>query len=80
MPHYCAYSFEDLFVAACGRTWSRGEAQKFAAMSQGERNQAVGKLAKKAGWQTQDVPSWEGDTFTAFWPKEKPAKKAGGVC
>ncbi len=71
LMHYCAYSFEDLFVAAHGRKWSRGEAKKFAALIQTERNQKVRELAMLANWQTEDAPSLEGPIFTAFWPKEK---------
>lgn len=76
MPHYCAYSFADLFQAAQGRPFSKKEEQTFAALNQTDRNQQVRQLAEKAGWQYKNITSYEGDVFTAFWPRQRAKKKA----
>ena len=69
MPHYCQYSFKELFVVAFGREWTEQENQELSAMTQETRNIRVRELAEKANWRVQDVVGRDGITYTAFWPK-----------
>lgn len=75
MPHYCQYSFKDLFIAAKGREWTKKENADFSALDQETRNVRVRELAKQANWRVQDILDRDGLTYTAFWPRAG-AKKA----
>lgn len=69
MPHYCQFSFAQLFAAATGRSWTSAENAELAALTQNERNIRVRELAKQANWFVQDVTGRDGLVYTAFWPK-----------
>lgn len=68
MEKECAYSFNDLFVAAHKRAMTKEEASAFAALSQSERNTAVARLAEQAGWKTRCVVGTDQQEYLAFCP------------
>lgn len=64
----CAYSFNDLFLAAHSRSASDDERKQFACLSQDERNKVVRGWADLANWLTEDRIGGDGVIYTAFWP------------
>lgn len=69
MEKECAYSFNDLFVAARARTMTNEEAAGFARLTQEERNKQVQQLAQEAGWKTRCVVGTDNQEYVAFCPK-----------
>ena len=64
----CAFSFQDLFHAAEGRSWTTEEELNFVNLTQDERNEWVSNLTAKAPqFRTQDKVGDNGITYRAFW-------------
>jgi hypothetical protein len=64
----CYFSFEDLFVAAEGRTWTPEEQTTFKYLTQDQKNEWVSALAAKAPqFKTQNRVGSDGVVYRAFW-------------
>jgi hypothetical protein len=65
---YTCPSFDDLFEAARGRPMRTEESERFARLTQSEKNAAVRKLVGETGgsFRCYDVVGKDGITYTAF--------------
>ena len=71
MGHKCEMGFADLFRLAKKRAWTSEEQDRFQALDQDARNQAVKRLAQEAGCvRTVDRRGTDGLTYTAFWVED----------
>ena len=68
MGRECAYSFNHLFEAAHGRSMNDSEKEWLWTVSQDERNDAVARWAKLAGWETSPRMGTDGLLYLAFCP------------
>jgi hypothetical protein len=66
----CAYSFNDLHLAANGKGLSAQESESFLLLDQNERNALVKQWAELAGWLVEDRVGSDGLVYTAFWPRQ----------
>ena len=68
MGRECQIGFAELFLLARKRKWTTAEQQRFEAMEQDERNEAVRQLGREAGCiRTEDRRGTDGKIYTAFW-------------
>ena len=71
MGHECEMGFADLFRLAKKRAWTSEEEDRFQALDQDARNEAVKRLAQEAGGvNTVDRPGTDGLIYTAFWVED----------
>ena len=68
MSKECAYSFDDLFVAAHARSMNSEKCNGFTRQDQSRRNALVRQWAATAGWHTKDRLGSDGKTYIAFAP------------
>ncbi|MBI3421266.1 MAG: hypothetical protein HY006_04320 [Candidatus Sungbacteria bacterium] len=68
MSKECAYSFDDLFLAAYHRTMSHDEKTTLSEMTQLERNALVCIWAAQAHWHVRDRLGTDGNEYVAFAP------------
>lgn len=64
----CAYSFEELYKAAFGRSLTKKEKLEFQESSQEEINNLVLVWAQKAKWTTDKRSGTDGREYIAFYP------------
>jgi hypothetical protein len=66
----CAYSFEDLYRAAYGKSLSLKEKNKLQNISQEKINSLVLAWAEKAGWKTNKKIGKDNKIYLSFYPRE----------